>query len=175
MAMQIKGDYDRSRIDHAEWVREKQAVARVERAKEDDQGKLPGPQDEYISSERSGKGPTGLYWIGQDENGSRKIFFDDPKKAARAGADDPGESDGRMPKADEKCQEEPEICVADTDAVEREIRKLKDEKQQLEQQIQSASGDEKKIRDLEKKLAQIEQELSTKDNDAYRRQHTVFS
>ena len=42
-------------------------------------GKLPEPQDEYISSEKSGKKPMGLYRIGQDENGNRKIFFDDPK------------------------------------------------------------------------------------------------
>ena len=41
--------------------------------------------------------------------------------------------------------------------------------------MQSASGDEKKIQELEKKLRQVEQELIQKDNDSYRRQHTVFS
>ena len=43
-----------------------------------------------------------------------------------------------------------EICVGNTDQVEREIKKL------------------------EKKLQQVEQELSRKDNHTYRRQHTVF-
>ena len=35
--------------------------------------------------------------------------------------------------------------------------------------------DEMKARELEKELAQVERELSRKDNDTYRRQHTVFS
>ena len=41
--------------------------------------------------------------------------------------------------------------------------------------MQSASGDEKKVRELERKMAQVEQELNLKDNDTYRRQHTVFT
>lgn len=68
-----------------------------------------------------------------------------------------------------------EKCVGNTDRVDREIRKLKEKKQQLMQQIRMASGDEEKVRELEKKLAQVESELSQKDNDSYRRQHTVFS
>lgn len=160
MAMQINENYHHSKIDDAERMKEKQAAEKAEKAKEtraESPSKLPEPQDEYISSEKSGKKPTGLYWVGQDESGSRKIFFDDPKAV----------------RGEEK--EEPETCVADTNAVDREIRKLKEKKQKLEQQIQSASGDEKKTKELEKKLAQVEQELSQKDNDTYRRQHTVFS
>ena len=45
---------------------------------------------------------------------------------------------------------------------------------ELEQQIQSASGDEEKVKELEKKLTQVKQELSLKDNDTYRRKNTVF-
>lgn len=75
----------------------------------------------------------------------------------------------------EKAKEAEKKCVCNTDKVDREIRKLKEEKQQLEQQLGSAFGDEKKIRELEKKLAQVEQELSQKDNDTYRKQHSVFS
>lgn len=66
-------------------------------------------------------------------------------------------------------------CVGNTDKVDQEIKKLKEKKQELEQQLRSACGDEKKIRELEKKLARAEQELSRKDNDAYRKQHSVFS
>ena len=68
-----------------------------------------------------------------------------------------------------------EKCVADTHKVDGEIKRLKEEKQQLEQQIQSASGDEEIRRKLEKKLAQVENELSRKDNDTYRRQNASVS
>lgn len=183
MAMQINGNYDYSRTGYAEKGKEKQAAGKMENVKEAEKGfegkspgKLPGPQDEYISSEKSGKKPTGLYWVGQDENGNRKIFFDDPK-AAHADKNASGEgADAKEPKVSGNSQGKPaEICVGNTDKVDREIKKLKEKKQELERQIQTASGDEKKIRELEKKLAQVEQELSQKDNDTYRKQHTVFS
>ena len=47
---------------------------------------------------------------------------------------------------------------------------MKEQKQQLEQQIKSASDDEEKRRELEKKLSKTESELSQKDNDTYWRQ-----
>ena len=185
MAMQVNGNYEHSRTDYAERVKEKQAAERAEKAKEAEKaaeekksGTLSEPQDEYISSEKSGKKPTGLYWVGKDENGSRKIFFDDPKADHADGTDDRSREgeDGKEPKVSGDSQGEPEEkCVTNTDKVDREIKKLKEEKQQLEQQIQSASGDEKKIRELEKKLAQVENELSQKDNDTYRRQNASVS
>lgn len=191
MAMQINGNYDHSETDYAERVKEKQAVEKAEKAKEAEQaeeeknsGRLSEPQDEYIRSEKSGQKPTGLYRVGQDGNGSRKIFFDDPKdvradEGAGLKAEDnrSGEAeDEKGPKVSGDSQEKPEEkCVVNTDKVDREIEKLKEKKQQLEQQIRSASGDEQKIRELEKKLAQVESELSQKDNDTYRRQNAVVS
>ena len=191
MAMQVNGNYEHSRTDYAERVKEKQAAERAEKAKEAEKaaeekksGTLSEPQDEYISSEKSGKKPNGLYRIGQDENGNRKIFFDDPNKSGRADGKKEPEvdedrskeaADGKEPKIAGNNQGKPEKCVGNNDKVEQEIRKLKEKKQQLEQQMQSASGDEKKIQELEKKLRQVEQELIQKDNDSYRRQHTVFS
>lgn len=170
MAMQIHGNYDHSGTDYTEQVKEKQAVWSAEKAKDAEKakaaemaaegknsGRLSEPRDEYISSEKSGKKPAGLYRVGQDENGSRKIFFDDPKVS--------GDSQGKPV----------EKCVANTDKVDREIRKLKEKKQQLMQQIRTASGEEEKVKELEKKLAQVESELSRKDTETYRRQHTVFS
>lgn len=78
MAMQINGNYDHSRTDYAEKVKEKQAAEKAKEAenaaKRKNSGKLSEPQDEYISSEKSERKPTGLYRIGQDENGNRKIF-----------------------------------------------------------------------------------------------------
>lgn len=185
MAMQVNGNYEYSRTDYAERAKEKQAAERAEKAKETEKaaeekksGRLSEPQDEYISSEKSGKKPTGLYRVGQDENGNRKIFFDDPKADHADGKDDrSGEGeDGKGPKVSGDNQGKPaEKCVTNTDKVDREIKNLKEKKQQLEQQIQSVSGDEKKIRELEKKLAQVENELRQKDNDTYRRQNASVS
>lgn len=66
-------------------------------------------------------------------------------------------------------------CTTNTDQVDREIKRLKEQKQQLEQQIKAAFGDEKRVKELEKKLSRIEGELSQKDNDTYRRQNAVIS
>lgn len=119
-----------------------------------------------------------MYWVGQDESGKRKIFFDDPKKSDCTSGQGHTKADegSKNPKVSGDNQGKPaEKCVTNTDKVDREIEKLKEKKQQLEQQLQSASGDEKKTRELEAKLAQIESELSKKDNDTYRQQHSEFS
>lgn len=192
MAMQISGNYDHSGINYAERVKEKEAAERAEKAKETGKQRqkalaVSEPQDEYISSEKSGKEPTGLYRIGQDDNGNRKIFFDDPNMDDRS----KGGTDGKEPKVSGNHPGKlVDRCVVNTDKVDREIKKLKEKKQQLEKQIQSASGgemssgypampfgdkDERKIRNLEKQLVQVENELRQKDNDIYRRSHSVFS
>ena len=59
--------------------------------------------------------------------------------------------------------------------MEREIRELKKKKQELEQQLNAAAGDEKKTKELENKLAQVERELSQKDTDTYRKQNATFT
>lgn len=192
MSMKINGCYSHFGTDYAEELKEKQAARRAEGAKETDRGendtKVSGqvsePHDEYISSEKSGANPSGLYRVGQDENGNRKIYFEDPNKSDHAegkeqpeisrGSSKPDE-DGRAPKADaDHPEKSEEKCVGNTDKVDREIRELKEKKKQLEQQIRSASGEEAKVRELEKKLAQVENELSRKDNDTYRRQNSSF-
>ena len=118
---------------------------------------IPVPRDEYISSEKSGNKPSGLYRMGQDENGNPKVLYDDPKKVQKKSATGNAEE-----------------CTTNTDAVDREIEKLKEEKRQLEKQVQ-AETDENKVKELEKKLAQVEAELSQKNNDTYRRQNAVVS
>ena len=114
--------------------------------------------DEYIPEEK--QEPSGRYWLGWDEDGRPKICFDDPERAD----DEP--SPAKKGRA--------ERCTANTDRVDREIERLRRRKETLEQQI-SAQTDGAKIRELERKLAQAERELAQKDNDAYRRQHAVFS
>lgn len=190
MAMQINGNYNQSPSNYVEQMKEKQAAEKAGKAEEanrEKEEKTPGelPHDEYISREKENREPVGLYRVGQDQEGNRKIFFNDPNKADPArktegpraeGNHREEDAAGKAPRADENKQgKSPETCVGNTDAVEREIRKLKEKKQQLQQQMQAASGDEKKIRELEKKLAQVEQELGQKDTETYRRQHTVFS
>jgi len=153
MSMEINGRYGQySTTDYAERLKAEQEKVK-ETAKASD--KVPELQDTYISSEKSDTKPSGLYWLGQDENGRKKVFFDDPRKA---GEEKPAEK-----------------CTGSTDEVDREIKELKEKKKELEQQIRAAAGDEKKVKELEGKLAQVESELSQKDNDTYRRQHTNFS
>lgn len=118
-------------------------------------------KDEYISSEKSGSKPSGLYYLGKDENGNPRVVYDDWKREIKPGkeADEPGKK--------------AEKCTTNTDKVDREIEKLKEEKKQLEQQIKAAAGEEEKVKEWKKKLAQIEMELSWKDNETYRRQNSV--
>ena len=157
MSMEVRGNYKDYANDYLERLQEEREKAK-ESGKEQDAGSknegIQTPKDEYISSEQSGRKPSGLYHVEKDENGNPKVLYDDPKKAG---------------------DEEPEEVTANTDKVDREIEKLKEKKQQLEQQIRAASGDEEKTKELEKKLAQVESELSQKDNDTYRRQHAVIS
>ena len=104
--------------------------------------------DKYVPGEE--REPSGLYWVGKDENGSPKVFFDDPE--ARPA----------------------ETCTANTDKVDRELERLRSRQEALAQKL-GAEPDPARARALEQKLAQVEAELSQKDNDSYRRQNTVFS
>lgn len=184
MSMKVNGNYSHSAAKYVEEaMRKKEAAQSKERAKaaenaretvktgdKKDSAKEPAkasqPQDEYISSEKAGAKPTGLYHVGQDEEGNRKIFFDGPKKAGNGDEKKQPGVNGKNPEENE------EECVANTDQVDREIRELKEKKGQIEQQLRAAAGDEKKTGELERKLAQVENELKQKDNDTYRRQHT---
>lgn len=125
--------------------------------------------DEYVPEEK--EEPSGRYYLGKDENGQPKVYFDDPERDEGTDSPEPKAADAPKEKADGK---RAETCTGNTDKVDREIEKLKKKKEQLERQINSET-DEAKKKGLEAKLAQVENELRQKDNDAYRRQHTVFS
>lgn len=179
MAMEINGGYS-TQNSYLDRLREEQPMdktGKTEQLKETQREETTPAQDEYISREKSGAKPTGLYWIGEDENGRRRIFYDDPKKPESAEPKErTGEKAEDAPKVKpDEPQKAEEKCIGDTGKVDREIERLKEKKRQLEQQIQSASDDEKKVQELERKLAQVENELSQKDNDTYRRNNTVFS
>ena len=156
MSMKIGENYPGCSTEYLEKVQPKAEPVKEMENKENGSS-ITVPKDEYISSEKSGNKPSGLYRIGQDENGNPKVLYDDPKKVQKKSA---------TGKAEE--------CTTNTDAVDREIEKLKEEKRQLEQQIQAETDDEK-VKELEKKLAQVEVELNQKNNDTYRRQNAVVS
>lgn len=170
MSMEINGRYSQYQTDYAECLKaEKEKESEKVQDDEKTFGKIPIPHDEYISSEKSGVKPNGLYRLGQGEDGKNKVFFDDPQKTGNADGNEESQVRSDSP------EKSGEKCTGSTDKVDREIRKLKEKKKQLEQQIKSAAGDEKKIKELEEKLKQVESELSQKDNDTYRRQHSTFS
>ena len=168
MSMEISGNYKDYKNEYLERAQTEQDIVKrtsqEQRAEDKGEG-VPIPKDEYISSEKSGSKPSGLYRLGQDENGNPKVMYDDPKRVAKAKDVQPKEEPAKKA----------EKCTTNTDNVDREIEKLKEEKKQLEQQIKAAAGDKEKVKVLEKKLAQIEGQLSQKDNDTYRRQNAVIS
>ena len=135
--------------------------------------------DEYIPEEP--QEPSGRYWMGRDEDGQPKIYFDDRSQAADAPkqpedapeAEEPKQA-GQGAKGPEGKKDKGETWECNTDKVDREIEKLKKKQQELEQRLNTET-DEAKIKDLEHQLAQVEQELKQKDSDTYRRQNAAYT
>lgn len=156
-------------------------VPKVQRPESEGQGRSLKPVlDKYIPEEK--QEPSGRYWLGKDEDGKPKIYFDDPERAVNAteqpselpDTDGPERSEGAEGPNKKSAGDKAESCTGNTDKVDREIEKLKKEKEELERQINSET-DDAKIKELEKKLAQVERELRQKDNDTYRRQHATYT
>lgn len=112
-------------------------------------------RDEYVPGEE--KEPIGLYSVAPDENGEPQISFDK--------VEDKSADNGNEPKK--------ETVTANTDKVDREIKNLRNKAQTLSKKLQSA--DEGAVADIQRELDQVNAELAQKDNDEYRRQHTVFT
>ena len=113
-------------------------------------------RDEYIPSEE--KEPIGLYSVTPDENGEPRISFDKSE-------DNKSSNDDNEPKE--------ETVTGNTDNVDREIKNLRNKAQMLSRRISSA--DEETAEEIQRELEQVNAELAQKDNDEYRRQHTVFT
>ncbi len=143
-------------------------------------GPAPSQRDEYIPEEK--QEPSGLYRLGRDEDGQPKVYFDDPEGLSGAPEKQAGLPDTDVPEEDKGADgpekkapgKKAERCTGSTDKVDREIERLKKKREELARQIGSET-DEARLKDLKRKLSQVEGELRRKDNDAYRRQHTVFS
>lgn len=132
----------------------------------DEKSNRSAKRDEYIPSEKDE--PIGLYNMEYDENGSPGIKFDSPESKP---ADKPDKPEG--PEEPEKEKSKSEKCVCDTGKVDRELKKLREKAERLEQQLRSASGEE--AEKLQKQLAAAQSELAQKDNDTYRKSHAEFS
>lgn len=104
----------------------------------------------------------GVYELSHDEEGKPVIKFDDPSKETAEKAPATNSEDG----------EKPQIVktTVNTDAVDREIEKLKRSLSETKQRLSSTS-DPKEKELLNNKLSQLEAELKQKDSDTYRRQH----
>ena len=153
-------------------------ASKVQKPEEEAQGhQLKPVMDEYVPEEP--QEPSGRYWMGKDEDGQPKIYFDDPERAANAPeqpedtpeAEEPNPA-GQGAKGPEREKDKDEVWEGNSDKVDREIEKLKKKKGELEQRLNTET-DEAKIKSLERQLAQVERELKQKDSDAYRRQHTT--
>lgn len=114
----------------------------------------------------------------------RAAHADDPTDPGRAAhTDDPNDPDHPEKDTPEHSPESPgktagdsgeRRCTMNTDRVDREIEKLKQERQELERQLRSET-DEAKRQKAQQRLEQVERELNQKDNDAYRRQNAVYT
>lgn len=173
------------------------AVDKTDGISKAEQSKLPvEPRDEYIPSDGKSEKNLGIYRLETDENGSQKIVFDrsdSAEKSKQADATEGKEQNRELPKAASDPNEDgvkPEkgdvpkksgdkgqdkSCTVNTDKVDAEIKKLKEQKQQIEQQLNSVRDDEEKRKDLEQRLSQVESELRAKDSDSYRKQHATYT
>lgn len=108
--------------------------------------------------EQAAKKPEGLHYPDCDEYvpGDKPAEQAEPAPAAKA--DDKARSV-------ERCS---------TDKVDREIAKLRQKQQQLQQKLNQTEDPEQREA-LQKQLDAVARELQQKDNDAYRRQHAEFS
>lgn len=142
MAMEISVKGSNYQIDYADRLqaeREEAKKAENRQSEEKAAEQRPVQQDAYISSEKSDEKPNGLYYVGQDENGNKKVYFNDPKKAGKA-------DDKKKPKVNANNPENSEEkCVGNTDKVEREIKELKEKKKRLEAAAQAGVGRRKEI------------------------------
>lgn len=128
---------------------------------------------------------TGRYWPVRDETGRPAVRRDlpvpeegtHPDEPARPAAEEEpaaGEKPAEREKpAKEENPAEEERCTVNTDRVDREIKRLKEQKAALARQLQRTQ-DPARQQQLGQRLEQVEAELQQKDNDAYRRQHAEY-
>lgn len=158
-------------------VREAEQIREARPAPQAESGPLKPVKDEYVPEGEKKRESYGRYWLGKDEDGGPKIYFDDPEAAEAPEREDPEkdeepEAPGKTAPPGKSGKEEK--CRGSTDEVDREIKRLKEKKERLEARL-GRETDETRREALERQLAQVEDELRQKDNDAYRRRHSTFT
>ena len=136
MSMEISGnykDYKNEYLERAQTEQDKVKRTSQEQRTEDKSEGVPIPKDEYISSEKSGSKPSGLYRLGQDENGNPKVMYDDPKRAAKAKDVQPKEEPAK------KKQLEQQIKAAAGDK--EKVKVLEKKLAQIEGQLSQKDND----------------------------------
>jgi|GEM_PF-2484135 len=141
------------------------------------------PSYEYVNDKDGSDVSTGVYKIEHNEDGKLRVVLKDPASDGKAvlvdGTKDSGRGNDTDVKtavaASKKTKRKTKECTVNTDRVDAEIKKLKGQKRQIEQEIKNASNDEEKIAELKIHLANIVTELRMKDNDSYRKQNASYS
>jgi len=94
---------------------------------------------------------------------------------AEGAEDAPVEGKENKPKTDgDAPTQKSKSATYNTDKVDAEIKLLREQKQQFEKQLRSASDPQQAVM-LQKQISRLEKELQQKDNDAYRREHAEKS
>lgn len=146
-------------------------VSQNDTVKSSKQSGLP-EYDEYIPGEKHE--PIGLYKLAHGDDGNPIIQVDAPMKAENTLPEKVERPSMEAVSTKSEPGRKAETCTTNTDKVDRKIKKLKENRDQLAQQI-STTKDPDKAKDLKRQLAQLESELQQKNNDAYRRQNAVIS
>lgn len=132
-------------------------------------------RDRYAPEDRSGT--AGLYRMAKDEEGNPVLLFDGPENAAQEKAEAAGEEEAAKEEAageetarkEETERSEAKRTTTNTDRVDRELRQLREEAEDLARELRTATGEEAER--LRQQLTFLKIELRIKDNDTYRRAH----
>ena len=109
------------------------------------------------------------------ENYDKDTVKADGADNAEGAEDAPVEGKESEPKADgDTPTQKSKSATYNTDKVDAEIKRLREQKQQFEKQLRSASDPQQAVM-LQKQISRLEKELQQKDNDAYRREHAEKS
>ncbi len=104
------------------------------------------------------------------EEGDKAAPVSDKENDLDAPPADQDDKDEKEPDSSPSEEDGEVITTINTDRVDSEIRKIREEKKQIEQEMRRATGDDTESAKLEQRLEFIESELKMKDNDAYRMQ-----
>lgn len=125
--------------------------------------------NEYLPDDPVGAPVKGIYSVGHDAEGNTTVHYIDPHASEAKSALSPASEAPVSGVAPEKSSS---TTTTNTDRVDGEIRRLKEQQQLIQQKLRAELDEEKKA-ELQSQLQQISIQLSQKDNDFYRRQNAV--